>query len=315
MCGYKDNKIILWEPLSRSLNVMRFIGFSGTDIVIANFGMKNYPITYQGGGVTTRYEFNGITTSPNGDVIFYRTFDIPSTGDQYRILTSSDLSTATDFSGGIATDKISTVFDLERDSKGNLYTVETSRLYLQKVSSDGVARFAGSGNSGIADGANIDASFRRIRGITIDSEDNIYVADSSRVRMITPAGIVTTLAGSAETGDKDGSLSDARFSSLFGISMAPNGDLYLYDGKNGKFKKISADRKTVRTLTVINKPTLAPNVKDASTPLYVDAIGNIFYISNEGSLFLLMPEDNAPANVVSKLSMGSEYAIGELTLE
>jgi len=314
ICGYQDGKIILFNPLQPGFYVMRFAGFStsSSSDYAYTFTYKSYPVTYPsiaGTGVTRRYQFTGMTATTNGGVNFYRLFDDKGVRS-YHILNTTDLTTAVDFSGGVATGSIGTVLDMEQDTDGNLYTVEGSRRFIRKIYPDGVVMFAGSGNTGDADGANIEASFRAIRGITIDTHNNIYAADSGRVRMITPAGAVNTLAGATQTGDKDGSMADARFGMLFGIAAAPDGTLYVHDAGNSKFKVISADRKTVRTLTVLTGSssgiTLGPKEYDESTPMYVDAAGNIFYLQNEMTLYMLMPEDNAPPSIVSKyLSGGS----------
>ncbi len=314
-CGYQDGKIILFNPLRPAFNVMRFAGFSTSSSpsdYAYTFAYKSYPVTYPGitgSGVTVRYQFTGMTATATGGVNFYRQFDNKGVRS-YHILNTTDLTTAADFSGGVATGSIGTVLDMKQDTDGNLYTVEGSRRFIRKIYPDGVIMFAGSGQMGDVDGTNIEASFRAIRGITIDTQNNIYAADSGRVRMVTPAGVVSTLAGATQTGDKDGSLADARFGMLFGIAAAPDGTLYVHDAGNSKFKVISADRKTVRTLNVLTGTgtgvTLGAKEHDESTPMYVDAAGNIFYLQNEMTLYMLMPEDNAPPTIVSKyLSGGS----------
>jgi len=69
--------------------------------------------------------------------------------------------------------------------------------------------------SGSADGTGSAARFSHPYAVAIDGSGNVYVADTYNftVRKITPAGVVTTLAGLAgNTGSIDGKGSGARFS-------------------------------------------------------------------------------------------------------
>src|SRR3989304_2870830 len=83
--------------------------------------------------------------------------------------------------------------------------------------------FAGlPGGPGNADGTGSAARFNYPKGVAVDTAGNVYVADTYNhtVRKITPAGEVTTLAGTAGvTGSADGTGTDAQFNYLQGVAV------------------------------------------------------------------------------------------------
>jgi hypothetical protein len=85
------------------------------------------------------------------------------------------------------------------DTAGNIYVTDAGNNQIRKITPGGVfSTFAGSGTSAEKDGTGTNASFAEPTYITIDAAGNLYVADQSsalgeHLRMITPAGVVTTL--------------------------------------------------------------------------------------------------------------------------
>jgi len=99
--------------------------------------------------------------------------------------------------------------DVAVDSSGNVYVADWNNHTIRKVTAAGVvSTLAGSaGQSGSADGIGAAARFDVPRGVAVDGVSNVYVADwgNSTIRKVTPAGVVTTLAGSAgQPGSADG---------------------------------------------------------------------------------------------------------------
>ena len=73
--------------------------------------------------------------------------------------------------------------------------------------------------------------FNTPTGVTVDGSMNVYVADTSnhRIRKITSAGVVTTLAGSGAYGFADGTGVAARFYYPFGVTVDGSMNVYVAD--------------------------------------------------------------------------------------
>ena len=130
------------------------------------------------------------------------------------------------------------------DAAGNQYVADTSNSTIRKITPAGaVTTLAGTpGVIGSADGTGLAAQFRNPQGIAIDTAGNLFVADTgnSIIRKITPAGIVTTLAGApGMNGSADGSGAAAQFSNPYGIAADTAGNLYVADTINQTIRKIT----------------------------------------------------------------------------
>jgi sugar lactone lactonase YvrE len=97
-----------------------------------------------------------------------------------------------------------------------------------------VSTFAGSGANGGADGIGTAASFNNPRGIAVDGSGTVYVTDrlNRKVRKITAAGVVSTLAGSGATVTFDGPV---------GIAVDSSGNVLVTDADNHTIRKLTKD--------------------------------------------------------------------------
>ena len=134
-------------------------------------------------------------------------------------------------------------FGVATDSSGTVYVADTYNHTIRKITLDGmVTTLAGSaGNSGYADGTGTAARFAFPRAVATDGKGNIYVADGNDIiRKITPAGMVSTLAGTAGVvGNADGTGAQASFHDLSGIATDGAGNVYVADGVNETIRKIT----------------------------------------------------------------------------
>lgn len=148
-----------------------------------------------------------------------------------------------------------------------------------------VRTMAGSaGVTGSADGAGAEARFRFPNGVAVDRSGNVYAADTGNhtIRKVTPAGTVTTLAGTAgATGSADGTGAAARFYQPVGVAVDESGYVYVADTANHTIRKVSP---TGEVTTVAGAAGIFGSADgtgtsarfDGPTGVAVDGSGNLF---------------------------------------
>ncbi|MEO6003572.1 MAG: FG-GAP-like repeat-containing protein [Opitutus sp.] len=162
--------------------------------------------------------------------------------------------------------------DVAVDSLGNAYVPDATNHIIRKITPAGVTTtLAGlAGTSGNTNGAGNDpttARFNNPRGIAIDLSDNLYVADSGNhtIRKITPAGVVSTLAGLAGTSgtsnSTDGTGATARFNAPRGVTVDLTGNVYVADQTNHAIRKITPSG---ATSTLAGSTTATSGFADAT---------------------------------------------------
>jgi trimeric autotransporter adhesin len=145
------------------------------------------------------------------------------------------------------------------DSEGNLYIADTGNNRVRMVSRTGViSTIAGTGNSGFSgdNGSAVAAQLSYPAGVAVDGGGNVYIADvgNSRIRKVTPRGIISTVAGTGTAGfSGDGGLatiaqlgfsSDSFFVGgplPVGLAVDGAGNLYIADANNQRVRKVTSD--------------------------------------------------------------------------
>lgn len=127
------------------------------------------------------------------------------------------------------------------DAQGNIYVADRDNHKIRKIAPDGTVSTLAGSTAGYADGQGTAAKFNQPLDVAVDANGNVYVADNSnhRIRKITPAGAVTTLAGSA-SGFKDGTGTAASFANPSGIAVDAAGNVLVADRLNHRIRKITA---------------------------------------------------------------------------
>ena len=209
--------------------------------------------------------------------------------EPYSITTLAGLPpSSTDGTGTMA--RLDAPFGMSTDSAGNIYVADANNSTIRKITPAGVtSTLAGlAGHDGSADGVGDKARFFFPKGVAVDSLGNVYVVDSNNytIRMVTPKGNVTTIAGQAGVaGSADGAGSAARFDFPIGIALAGDNILYVADGVDNTIRKIVlAPGALALVSTFAGTPGDSGNVDatgsaarfTAPAGVAVDSLGNVF---------------------------------------
>jgi sugar lactone lactonase YvrE len=147
-----------------------------------------------------------------------------------------------------------------------------------------VSTFAGSATQGSSNGTGAAASFSTLIAVAVDANGNVYVADgeNNMIRKISPAGVVTTLAGTTTRGSVDGIGAAARFNYPAGVAVDASGNVYVGDSLNHMIRKITPEG-VVTTLAGSTSPGFVDGTGtnarfNGVANLDIDASGNIYAI-------------------------------------
>ena len=189
------------------------------------------------------------------------------------------------------------------DSKGNLYISEQSGYRISKFSNGTLTLIAGNGVSGYSgdNGPATDASLNDPTAMALDSKGYLYLCDTANsvIRKISPAGIITTIAGRTIGGEVDpgfygngGFATNALLSFPRGIVVDASGNVYFSDTQNNVIRWLKPQTPSIAGGGVVN----AASFSKAISP---GALATVF-----GSNFTGAGLDAAVASVPLSSSLG-----------
>jgi trimeric autotransporter adhesin len=181
------------------------------------------------------------------------------------------------------------------DASGNLYVASPYEGLIWKISSSpggGENIFAGNRTQGYSGdgGPATKASLNNPYGVAVDRSGNVYIADTYnyRIRKVTPAGIITTVAGNGTPGySGDGGAGlHAQIDLAYGLAADSSGDLYFADNSAAAVRKISTSG-TITTVAGGNKigdgGLAAVAQLDFPNAVAKDTAGNLYIAEYEGN--------------------------------
>ena len=131
------------------------------------------------------------------------------------------------------------------DSAGNLFIADTFSHRIRKVDLSGaISTVAGTGAAGFSgdEGAAIAGSINAPRGVVVDDNGDIFIADTgnNRIREVTPDGVIHSIAGQAGAGfsGDGGPAVSARINAPSGLLLDGAGDLYFADTGNNRVRRL-----------------------------------------------------------------------------
>lgn len=132
------------------------------------------------------------------------------------------------------------------DAAGNLYIADSHNDCIRKVAPDGtITTVAGTGMAGFSGdgGPATRAQLNYPKAVALDAAGNMFIADTfnNRIRMVTPDGVIFTVAGNGAFGDwgDEGPATDALLRFPSGVAVGPAGRVYLADDQNSRIRLLT----------------------------------------------------------------------------
>lgn len=210
------------------------------------------------------------------------------------------------------------------DAVGNVYVADTGNNRIQKITPSGVVTtLAGSASAGMADGMGVLASFNQPNDVAVDASGNVFVADglNNKIRKISPAGLVTTYAGTGSRGNTNGLSAAASFFTPYGLAIDATGNVYVADIGNNKIRKITplGIVSTFAGTGISGSTDGSVAIASFNQPyrLAFDSNGNLYIAETDNKIrkITIGPLSNTSFNIKTAIKISPNPTHDEVTLE
>jgi hypothetical protein len=282
----------------------------------------NLLISIDGVGTAARFQGpTGVAVDQAGTVYVADGSTIRKITPAGAVTTFAGSAAATGSTDGTGTNaRFSSTTNLAVDSAGTIYVADKFNHMIRKITPAGVVTtLAGlAGASGSTDATGTAARFSQPEGVAVDSAGTVYVADRSNhtIRKVTPAGVVTTLAGLAGApGSTNGTGSAARFFGPAGVAIDGAGTVYVADASNNAIRRITADGVVTTLAGVAGASGAVDGVGNGArftlpTGVAVDAAGLIFVADRNNNLIRQVTPGGAVSTLAGQANVFSATADG-----
>jgi sugar lactone lactonase YvrE len=229
-----------------------------------------------------------------------------------RIDTNGNVETVAGSTEGFADGRarssaFNTPSGLAINKQGEIIIADTSNNRIRKIDSEGnVATIAGSGATGHRDGNGPNAEFDGPVAVAIHPDGDVIVADTynDRIRRISRANEVSTVAGSGSPGFADEAGTAALFNTPSGVAVDDQGNIFVADTGNSAVRKITADGQVT---TIAARERNTPDRRnDLRHPVGVVATHDGFlFVSCEDGIYRITPEGEVQPYAGGKIGFAS----------
>ena len=225
---------------------IRKLTTAGVVSTLAGNGSSAYA---EGTGTSATFNWpQALTILPDGRLLI-----TDSNNHKIRALSPST-TTSSLFAGGskgtggsVGSSATAVQFDTPRGivynaANNSVYVSDSQNNRIIKLDTSGtVLAIYGQTTGAFADGNGTSARFNYPEGLAVDTNGNVYVADTQnqRIRKIDTSGNVTTIAGNGTAGFADGVGTDAKFNNPNSLTIASDGKLYVCDTANHRIRVLS----------------------------------------------------------------------------